>query len=594
MKLVILPCLFATSAAKMAEDSAYRSSSRVLSHSVDAHSRRLGAPPQRGFQRVTDSSRNEHNAGGLRRSLNSKAGKGHSATHADKVEKQTDDHKKMKQLKEETKKDVTPKAPKEPKEPKHPFSEAEEFVEAIREHFNMEPGLGRGDEVETDNTVDEVDDDGRSSSIPTYMPTVALEKIVEPLTGSTTNSVGTTSSTEAIGSSSSSSTLATLSFSSTSSTDSSATILSIMSSSSSTTVSSTMSSTSSTSAAISSISSTFSTTPGYDSQCPQSCDKEICQCISNEVSLECIPLLDNECKAVSSCLGEFFSGESAVSVFCSSVACLASGKSEAECRCDFVQELCDLDHSLKFQCYQANCCLDAEDDDEREICFTSAMTAPTFWESTTAATTATSTEEVVTTTVASDPTEAPIATTASVLSTVISTLSSDEQPSSTAAATGFKEEEPSAEVLPCSVEFCDFSLSDEFLMRYKVNSSEGSMSVELIYDGVAWLGLALSNDGGMIGSESVIGIPGGVAPQKYYLGGKDTSAVVPMEDERQTLLNSTIELMNDQTVMKFTKLMKEPGEIEIASTGDNFILWAHGFDSNLGYHQSRDQFVLSL
>lgn len=394
MKLVILPCLFATSAAKMAENPDFRLSSSFISHNVDADPRRLGAPPQRGSQRVTDSFHNEHNAGRLRRSLNSKAGKGHSAAHADKVEKHTADNKKIKQLKEERKKDVTPKAPKEPKEPKHPFSEAEEFVEAIREHFNMEPGPDRGDEVETDNTVDEVGDGGHSSSIPTYMPTVALEKIVEPLTGSTTISVGTTSSTEAIGSSSSSSTLATLSTSSTSSTDSSATIFSTIASSSSTTVSSTMSSTSSTSVAISSISSTFSTTPGYDSQCPQSCDEEICQCISNEVSLECIPLLDTECKAVSSCLGEYFSGESAVSIFCSSVACLASGKSEAECRCDFVQDLCDLDHSLKFQCYQANCCLDAKDDDEREICFTSAMTAPTFWESTTAATTATSTEAV--------------------------------------------------------------------------------------------------------------------------------------------------------------------------------------------------------
>ncbi len=94
--------------------------------------------------------------------------------------------------------------------------------------------------------------------------------------------------------------------------------------------------------------------------------------------------------------------------------------------------------------------------------------------------------------------------------------------------------------------------------------------------------------------KNLSGIPGEGAPQKYYLGGKDISAVVPMETEKQTLLDATIEVIDDQTIMKFTKLTNEPGEIEISSTGDNIMLWARGFDSNLGYHQSRDQFVLSL
>lgn len=91
------------------------------------------------------------------------------------------------------------------------------------------------------------------------------------------------------------------------------------------------------------------------------------------------------------------------------------------------------------------------------------------------------------------------------------------------------------------------------------------------------------------------GIPGenGIAPQKYYLGGKDVSVVLPVEEDRQTLINASIEVVNGQTVMKFTKLMKEVDHIEILH-GENTFLWAHGSDSTLGYHQSRSQFVLTL
>ena len=59
----------------------------------------------------------------------------------------------------------------------------------------------------------------------------------------------------------------------------------------------------------------------------------------------------------------------------------------------------------------------------------------------------------------------------------------------------------------------------------------------------------------------------------------------PMAEERQTLIDaSVVEVIDGQTIMKFTKLMKEPGEIEIGA-GDNIFLWADGYSTTLGLHK---------
>ena len=66
-----------------------------------------------------------------------------------------------------------------------------------------------------------------------------------------------------------------------------------------------------------------------------------------------------------------------------------------------------------------------------------------------------------------------------------------------------------------------------------------------------------------------------------------------MAKEKQTLTNASVEFANGQTVMKFTKIMNEAGEIEIV-TGDNNFLWAYGSSTALDYHAARASFVLNL
>ena len=65
----------------------------------------------------------------------------------------------------------------------------------------------------------------------------------------------------------------------------------------------------------------------------------------------------------------------------------------------------------------------------------------------------------------------------------------------------------------CTKEMCESQLADNFLLKYQVNvpsdttlvtCDECTISCEAIYDGEAWVAIAFSTDGSMIGSESVM------------------------------------------------------------------------------------------
>ena len=156
-------------------------------------------------------------------------------------------------------------------------------------------------------------------------------------------------------------------------------------------------------------------------------------------------------------------------------------------------------------------------------------------------------------------------------------------------------------------------LSPDLLLRYRINIPDDTttpqevcdgctITIETIYDGEAWVGIAFSTNGQMVGSEAVIGIPNGqqtvvTTPQKYHQYSYAVSDVVPMDNGQQTLTDASVTI-NDigQTIMKFTKLMKETGEIEISMVDgkEMSFLWAVGSSTELGYHQSRSPFVISL
>ncbi len=61
-----------------------------------------------------------------------------------------------------------------------------------------------------------------------------------------------------------------------------------------------------------------------------------------------------------------------------------------------------------------------------------------------------------------------------------------------------------AKYSPCLIGYCEVTLSDECFMKYKLNATEESLSVELFYNGIGWLGWGISDDGAMDGSEAVM------------------------------------------------------------------------------------------
>jgi hypothetical protein len=66
-----------------------------------------------------------------------------------------------------------------------------------------------------------------------------------------------------------------------------------------------------------------------------------------------------------------------------------------------------------------------------------------------------------------------------------------------------------------------------------------------------------------------------------------------MPENQQTLTDTSVEVKDGQTIVKFTKIMKEAGEIEI-KPGDNTFIWAHGSADALAYHAARASFDLNL
>jgi hypothetical protein len=93
-----------------------------------------------------------------------------------------------------------------------------------------------------------------------------------------------------------------------------------------------------------------------------------------------------------------------------------------------------------------------------------------------------------------------------------------------------------------------------------------------------------------------IGLPdqpvGASNPGKYNLGSRDPSGVTLTD--QQTLLSGNIEQNDTHTVLTFTKLLEEPGEIPINPNGDNFFLAAAGTENNLAFHRVRGSVSLPL
>ncbi|KAL3817059.1 hypothetical protein ACHAXA_000109, partial [Cyclostephanos tholiformis] len=120
-------------------------------------------------------------------------------------------------------------------------------------------------------------------------------------------------------------------------------------------------------------------------------------------------------------------------------------------------------------------------------------------------------------------------------------------------------------------------------------SSNGLLCGRIEVENDGWIGIGFSTDGLMAGSQAVIGIPAEGTVLKYDL----TSTATLMNEERQTLTNTSIAEVDGLVIMEFVKLLVEEGEVPILEGVENIFIHARGL-SELGYHSSRISSVVVL
>ena len=136
------------------------------------------------------------------------------------------------------------------------------------------------------------------------------------------------------------------------------------------------------------------------------------------------------------------------------------------------------------------------------------------------------------------------------------------------------------------------------VMDYVVTGD--TFRARLTRQGTGWVGLAVPEDPNcmlcMKNSDAVIGVPGG-SVLKYDLEAYKLDGVVPMEETRQTLEETSVVETDGTTVVTFVKKLVEDGENGINGNGPNTFLWAmgpEGLREELAYHILKGKFQLDL
>ncbi|GKY97936.1 hypothetical protein MPSEU_000751600 [Mayamaea pseudoterrestris] len=133
-------------------------------------------------------------------------------------------------------------------------------------------------------------------------------------------------------------------------------------------------------------------------------------------------------------------------------------------------------------------------------------------------------------------------------------------------------------------------VNDVLTMREVVNPSTDTITVEIVYQGEAWVGWAVSPTGRMVGADSVIGLPDSGTVVQHDMADENINFVTPWET--QTIIDSSITQEDGVTTMMFTMPLANEGQNEISATGPNTFLFAYGSDNELGFHQLSQAFTI--
>ena len=149
------------------------------------------------------------------------------------------------------------------------------------------------------------------------------------------------------------------------------------------------------------------------------------------------------------------------------------------------------------------------------------------------------------------------------------------------------------------------ALSQNLEFHWKLVGRGTKIQIALSYTGnEAWLGVATSTNGRMVGSSAVIGSLGdnefvGIPPRHYNLKDQDISGVtadtsVLLEHASIASFASSTDVSKVTTVLQFTRNLNLPSDfIETESRRVTF-LYAVGASMELAYHEHRGSFQLNL
>lgn len=128
-----------------------------------------------------------------------------------------------------------------------------------------------------------------------------------------------------------------------------------------------------------------------------------------------------------------------------------------------------------------------------------------------------------------------------------------------------------------------------YALKHIVNPVEETITVEFTFNEEGWVSFGTNPNGKMVGGEVVIAKPNeppsSTNPGKYSMSGQRADAVTLMK--AQTLMNASWSQANGQTILRYTKLLREEGELEIIPDGSNTFIFAAGMSNDFADHGLR-------
>jgi uncharacterized membrane protein len=153
--------------------------------------------------------------------------------------------------------------------------------------------------------------------------------------------------------------------------------------------------------------------------------------------------------------------------------------------------------------------------------------------------------------------------------------------------------------------------SDHFGYDYRMNMKMRTklywkveneyVNIMMKHKGFAWLawGVAKDDDGQMVGSEVAIakwadGTLSEGTIKKYSLEGTSKSMIQEMDKTHQTLEHFSLSQQGGETIVRFSKLLKEKGEHTIFADRPNTFVYAVGIDNAFSQHAYAESFRIEL